>query len=105
MILPLTIFSSSLKNIRSDPLFSPVPLHSQGQVRMASTVVNADNLSPSLSGSYEAEICSGNAMQHCELFSLAEAKASQLVHGCACEGFPEHQRTRILPRELGAGDS
>lgn len=100
MILPLTIFSSSLKNIRSDPLFSPVPLHSQGQVRMASTVVNADNLSPSLSGSYKAEICSGNVLQHCELFSLAEAKASQLVHG-GISRAPED--TNPAPRAGGWG--
>lgn len=59
MILPLTNFFSSLKNIESDSLFSPVPLHSQGQIRMATVVVNADNLSPSLSGFYKGEICSG----------------------------------------------
>lgn len=70
-----------MKNTESDSLFSPVPLHSQGQIRMATVVVNADNLSPSLSGSYKGEICSGNIIQHYELFSLAEAKASQLLQG------------------------
>lgn len=85
MILPLTIFSSSLK-IESASLFFPVPLHSQGQIRMATAVVNADNLPPSLSGSYKGEICSGNIIQHGELFSLAEVKASQLLYGVISRG-------------------
>lgn len=67
---------------------------------MATTVVNADNLSPSLSGFYKAEICSGSIMQHHELFSLAEAKASQILHG-GISRAPED--TNPAPRAGGWG--